>query len=926
MKTETITFPNGKMCKVTFPENFSEDAKRIVAHKYFYGSDDNKIETDFSHLVDRVVYTNALWLAKTRSQYIDEEERSSHAYFWQQIDSINVADQWAWKDFSHINQEDMPPYIAEHIEHLKDMIYTQRFAFNSPVWFNIGNPYAKPQVPACFILGVEDNIESISESFSVEMEIYRSGSGSGTNYSKLRSSKERISGGGLASGPCSFMKISDVVAAVTKSGGKTRRAAQMKILNIDHGDIEEFITQKSREEDKAYALIREGYDSSFDNPEGAYGSVFFQNSNQSVRVTDKFMKCVEKDEDWYVYERYPVRDLKFYNAVDKGYKKIADAPQGVVVTNGTDTVIFPDQSDEGFKVIKVYKARYLMDLIAEMAWKCGDPGLQFHDTVNWWHTCRNDGEITGSNPCSEYMFLDDTSCNLGSLKLTAYYDVQTGKFDFDLYRKDIQTAITAMDAWIDYSWYPSSKIAEETKKYRTLGLGYTDLGALLMKMGIAYGSPEAIEITAALTAIKTYEGYLTSHRLAKETEPFPRFKYNSMTEVLTNHYHSLGKFESKDNAFMHEAFKLREDFLRMVKDEDFAVRNAQISVIAPTGTISFMMDAHTTGIEPPIALKAYKTLVGGGTLTLTIPEVKDGLKALGYKDAAVNDLIDVLENEGEEEFLKALKPSERPVFATALSNVNPVPVEAHLKMMAAVQPFISGAISKTVNVPNYYTAEDIKNIYIKAWKLGLKAIAVYRDGSKGSQPVKVKDEKPREAEARKDNGRFRLNKLPETRDSLTHKFSIGGVKGYMIVGFYENNKPGEIFLKINKEGSTISGLADSWAKTMSIAMQAGVPVEYLVEEFKHMRFEPAGFTNNKDIRVATSIVDYVVRFLELVNNSEVDPKTRSIDINENVEKVEPEGNDEVKLTGDICSLCGGNLIQTGSCKTCRQCGATTGCG
>jgi len=904
---------------VEFPAHFSQQAVNIVASKYFYGKliNNQKEEQSFKSLVNRVIYTNALWGALD-GYFTDEDKQIAKSV--KTIQTVHGKNMKSYKDFMNKTlSEDLQIYIEE----LKRLIYKQAFSFNSPVWFNIGNPYSKPQVSACFIIGIEDTMESIEKSIVSEMEIYRAGSGSGINYSALRSSKERISGGGYSSGPCSFMKVADVAAGVTKSGGKTRRAAQMRILNVDHGDIEDFILQKSEEEKKALTLIANGYSSSFDDPKGAYGSVFFQNSNQSVRVTDAFMRAVEADDLWVTIERYP-RDIN--QAETQSVKTI---PQGTIVKYNDENYLLTQ--GKYFKIINGYKARYLFDIICKSAWTCGDPGMQFDTTINKWHTCPASDRINGSNPCSEYMFIDNTSCNLGSLKLTEFLDANNN-FDAEAFTKAVHLVSTALDIWIDRAYYPTTEIAEATKKFRTIGLGFTDLGALLLRKGLAYGSEQARLYASLISALMTIGAYAQSSILASKLGSFPEFEKNAqyVKNILFKHKEHFDKLveryslaESENKELWNLALKVEEQW-RILEQNNFVVRNAQTTVIAPTGTISFMMDCETTGIEPPIALISYKTIVGGGLLKLVIPSVRKALQVLGYSAEQIEALDQILNSRGEDAFIEAINPEHRSVFATALSKTNTIDAVSHVKMMAAVQPFISGAISKTVNMPNSATVEDVKNIYTLAWKEQLKAIAIYRDGSKGSQPVTTSLENKDNAVLQNGRPKPVRKKLPATRPSITHKFTINGVDGFMTIGLYENGQPGEVFIKVNKEGSTISGFADSWATMFSIALQYGVSLEYLIDKFMYTRFEPAGFTDNPDIRIAYSIIDYIAKYLKLTF---LDGKDQTIPLTPEEQKLEQSKQTSLpKQTGIFCRNCGGPLIQSGSCMTCPTCGETTGCG
>ncbi|MHB0972132.1 MAG: vitamin B12-dependent ribonucleotide reductase [Thermoanaerobaculia bacterium] len=707
-------------------------------------------------------------------------------------------------------------------DELTHILLYQMASFNSPVWFNVGVE-AKPQCSACFINSVNDTMDSILGLAKTEGMLFKYGSGTGSNLSSIRSSRENLAGGGTASGPVSFMKGYDSFAGVIKSGGKTRRAAKMVILNADHPDIVDFINCKAREEKKAWALIDAGYDGAFNAVGGAYDSVQFQNANHSVRVSDDFMRAFERGADW-----------------------------------NTWSVTAPKQP------MGTYKARELMRQIAESAWICGDPGMQFDTTINDWHPCPNTARINASNPCSEYMFLDDSACNLASLNLMKFYTEEKG-FDVDSYRAALRTVITAQEIVVDYASYPTDAIAKNSHAFRPLGIGYANLGALLMARGVPYDSEEGREYAAAITAILSGESYAQSSRIAEKLGPFAGYEANEkpFLRVIDKH---------RKHAYRINPKNVPSDLIQAARatwDEAYALgdkngfRNAQISVLAPTGTIAFMMDCDTTGVEPDIALVKYKKLVGGGMLKIVNNTVPVALKRLGYDQKQSNDIIHYIDENDTIEGAPHLLDEHLAVFDCAFKpahGTRSISWRGHLRMMAAVQPFISGAISKTINMPTDATVEDIESAYFEAWKLGLKAVAVYRDGCKRSQPLSTKRDKGVDGLV---EARAVRKKLPDERESITHKFSIGGHEGYITVGKYEDGTPGEIFITMAKEGATMSGLMDSFATMTSISLQYGVPLQLLVDKFTHTRFEPSGFTKNPEIPMAKSIMDYIFKWLAI---------------------------------------------------------------
>src|SRR6266699_3810024 len=777
---------------VEAPSSWSETATNIVASKYFRGRlGTRERESSVRQLLDRVAKTITKWGVKGQ-YFLDEEEA--------QI------------------------FEAE----LTHILLNQMAAFNSPVWFNVGVE-DRPQCSACFINSVRDDMRSIMQLAMTEGMLFKYGSGTGSNLSALRSSKEHLSTGGKASGPVSFMKGYDAFAGVIKSGGRTRRAAKMVILNADHPDVVEFIWSKANEEKKAWALIDAGYDGAVDGE--AYGSVFFQNANNSVRVNDEFMRAVETDADWSMLN---VKDGK---------------PSRTV------------------------KARHLWQTIAEQAHFCGDPGLQFDTTINDWHTCPNTGRINASNPCSEYMHLDDSACNLASLNLMRFVEPD-GSFDVAAFRHAVDIVIAAQDIVVDRSSYPTPEIAATAHAYRELGLGYANLGALLMSLGLPYDSDAGREYAAAVTALMCGEAHRHSAAVAAVLGPYEGYARNREPQLGVIEKHRAHAYKLDPAlvpldllAAAREAWDGAREAARAA-----GVRNSQLTVLAPTGTIAFMMDCDTTGVEPDIALVKYKKLVGGGVLKLVNHTVPRALRRVGYEAREIQEIVEYIDEQETIEGAPGLRPEHLPVFdcafrpARGARSIHPL---GHLRMMGAVQPFISGAISKTINVPESATPEEIANAYIESWRLGLKAVAVYRDGCKRSQPLSTsKDQTRVKVEAAPGVGvtvegqpRAVRRRLPDERRAITHKFSIAGHDGYVTVGMYEDGQLGEIFLVMAKEGSVVSGLMDCFATAVSMALQYGVPLQVLVDKFSHVRFEPSGFTNNPEIPIAKSIVDYIFRWL-----------------------------------------------------------------
>ena len=778
---------------VEVPAFWSQLATNVVVSKYFRGHlGTPERETSVRQLIDRVVNTIAAW-AETQHYFASEE--------------------------------DLRAFQAE----LTHLLVHQKMSFNSPVWFNVGVE-AHPQCSACFINSVQDSMSSIMDLAKTEAMLFKFGSGAGSNLSTLRSSKEKMSGGGTASGPVSFMRGYDAFAGVVKSGGKTRRAAKMVILDVDHPDIAEFVNCKLREEKKAWALIEAGYDPSFTGE--AYGSVAFQNANHSVRVTDEFMGAVQADGEWTTH------------AVRGG------APM--------DT----------------YRARDLIHKMAEAAWVCGDPGIQYDTTINDWNPVANSDRQYATNPCSEFSFINDSSCNLASLNLMKFVR-DDGEFDVEAFRYAARLTITAQEILVDNASYPTPKITDNSHLFRPLGLGYANLGALLMSRGLAYDSHEGQAYAGAITSIMTAEAYRQSAIIARDHGgPFAEYRKNEepFLRVIEKHRDAAHGIPDKQSvpADLHRA-------ARDIWDETLALgtaygyRNAQTTLLAPTGTIAFMMDCDTTGIEPDIALVKYKKLVGEGFLKIVNQTVPGALRKLGYTHEQVDAIVAYVNERETIEGAPELRPEHLSVFDCAFKPMNgtrSIHYMGHLRMMSAVQPFLSGAISKTVNMPEAATPEEIESVYLEGWRLGLKAIAIYRDNSKRSQPLMTGKKKDKEVEAAAPiaaptpaEPKPYRRRLPAERTAITHKFDISGHEGYITVGLYPDGQPGEIFLKMAKEGSTISGLMDSFATTVSVALQYGVPLHDLVHKFAHVRFEPSGFTANPEIPIAKSVIDYIFRWL-----------------------------------------------------------------
>jgi ribonucleoside-diphosphate reductase alpha chain len=861
---------------VEMPRSWSQTATNVVVSKYFrgqLGAPDR--ERSVRQLIGRVADTIAGW-------------GRQGGYF--------------------AAEEDAQTFHAE----LKHILLYQFACFNSPVWFNVGIE-AKPQCSACFINAAEDTMDSILTLAKTEGMLFKYGSGTGSNLSKLRSSREPLAGGGTASGPVSFMKGFDAFAGVIKSGGKTRRAAKMVILDIDHPDIEDFIRCKEREERKAWALIDAGYEGGFNVQGGAYDSIAYQNANHSVRVTDEFMQAVVADGEWQTRAR---------------------------ITK---------------KPMQTFKARGLMKEIAEAAWVCGDPGMQYDTTINDWHTCAATDRIYASNPCSEYMFLDDTACNLASLNLMRFFDAETG-FDVESFRQTCEVVISAMEMIVGNASYPTPKIGESSHKFRPLGIGYANLGALLMARGLPYDSESGRDYAAAITALMSGASYAQSARIAEAMGPFAAYETNRepMLRVMRKHRDATKRLEAAHVPLdlLQAAKKSWDEVVEL--GEEHGLRNSQISVLAPTGTIAFMMDCDTTGVEPDIALVKYKKLVGGGVIKIVNNTVPAALKRLGYDKDEVRAIVEFVDEHDTIEGAPAFKEEHLPVFDCAFKPAQgsrSIHYMGHLKMLAAVQPYISGAISKTINMPEETTPEEILQAYVEGWQMGLKAIAIYRDNCKRSQPLSTKkDEQPAPAvQVPLQERRAVRRKLSDERRAITHKFSINDHEGYLTVGLYDDGQPGEIFLVMAKEGSTISGLMDSLATSISIALQYGVPLQTLVDKFSHTRFEPSGFTKNPEIPIAKSITDYIFRWLASKFLSRDDKVAAGVILRD-----EPELPPSVPLRGGgrleavavavsaeivspprstflyqqdapSCHECGAIMVRNGSCYKCLNCGSTSGC-
>ena len=902
LRTAAITGPGGEVYfeqkDVEVPSTWSQTATNVVVQKYFRGKLDTPgRESSIKQLIGRVVDTLCQWGDKGRYFATDADR-----------DTFGVE--------------------------LTHLLVKQKMAFNSPVWFNLGAE-PDPQCSACFINSVDDSMDSILTLAKTEGMLFKYGSGTGSNLSSLRSSREFLNGGGIASGPVSFMKGFDSFAGAIKSGGKTRRAAKMVILNVEHPDIMEFVQCKSSEEKKAWALIDAGYDGGFNVVGGAYDTVSYQNANHSVRVTDEFMESVTRDGEWST-------------------RAVVDG-----------------------RVVDTYKARELFRTISEAAHQCGDPGLQFDTIINAYHTSPVSGRINASNPCSEYMYLDDSACNLASLNLRKFQNAD-GELEVEDIKRAVELTILAQEIIVDFAKYPTEKIAANSHKFRPLGLGFANLGALLMSRGVPYDSEPGRAYAAAITALMCGHAYATSARISKDaTGPFEGYEVNAepFVDVMKKHRRHVDQI---DSAFVPW------DLLDAARDSwdtaisrggKYGYRNGQATVLAPTGTIGFMMDCDTTGVEPDIALVKYKRLVGGGMLKIVNHTVPEALSRLGYDDEQVKIIKKHIDEDETIEGAPGLLPEHLPVFDCAFRAQNgtrSIHYMGHIRMMAACQPFLSGAISKTVNLPTDCTVEDIEDAYLEAWKLGLKAIAVYRDGCKRTQPLSTgstDDKLARAAEimeavvkiAADGAPAARRHKLPVERQSLTHKFQVAGHEGYITVGLYEDGTPGEIFVRMAKEGSVIAGLMDSFGTAISLSLQHGVPLKLLCEKFRGTRFEPSGFTGNPEIPRSSSIMDYIFRWLDLKfiqpHEAGDEPSSSQLDLpsvpvlpkdGPLVTEVRSAGASmstspgangsvhvEVKTANssswvmDVdappCHECGTIMVRSGACHKCINCGATSGC-
>ena len=885
---------------VEFPDTWSLNATNIVSQKYFRGTPGtSEREVSLRQVIDRVADTIANWGIQG-GYFVDEAEAEAFR------------------------------------NELKYILVTQRAAFNSPVWFNIGVKGVPQQASACFILAVEDTMDGILNWYREEGTIFKGGSGSGINLSAIRSSAETLKGGGTASGPVSFMRGADASAGTIKSGGKTRRAAKMVILNVDHPDIEEFIWCKSREEKKARALAAAGFDMDLDGSDSF--SVQYQNANNSVRVTDDFMQAVKEDRDW---------DLK---AVKDG------------------------------RTVRTMKARDLWRQLATASWECADPGLQFDTTINKWHTAHAAGRINGSNPCSEYMHIDNSACNLSSINLLKYLN-DDDSFDVDAYRHTIEVMFTAQEILVGNADYPTEKIAENSRLFRQLGLGYANIGALLMALGMPYDSDGGRAWAAALTSMMTGHAYATSARIASRMGPFAGFTANEryMLNVLRMHRDADKEIDNIDAVQADLVEAATASWTSAVRDgEEYGVRNSQATVLAPTGTIGLMMDCDTTGIEPDLGLVKFKKLVGGGNMTIVNQTVPRALKKLGYEKPVVERIVGYIDTNKTIVGSPDLRTEHLPAFACSMGD-NVIHYQGHVRMMGAVQPFLSGAISKTVNMPENATIEEIEQIHMLSWELGLKAVAIYRDNCKVGQPLSTMKKDDDKTDTGSSNAATATvervierivnqpvrHKLPRSRRGRTFEFRVADCKGFANVGEYEDGRPGEIFLTVSKQGSTLAGIMDSFAKSISYGLQYGVPLHAFVEAFVNTRFEPAGMTDDPDIRMASSIIDYLFRRLAVeymtpAERAELGIFTReerlqptlpgveetAVDTAQGVDMIaDPKtipsagelaasmaagvmdhGSSKSARTGAICSTCGSsNMRRAGACHVCGDCGSTSGC-
>jgi ribonucleoside-diphosphate reductase alpha chain len=854
---------------VEFPKFWSQTATNIVAQKYFRGRMSSpERERSVKQMIDRVVNTTGRW-GREGGYFASEEEAQTFE------------------------------------DELRAILVNQLAAFNSPVWFNVGFE-EKPQCSACFILSIDDSMDAILDWIRREGVIFRGGSGSGVNLSRLRSSKEQLSKGGYASGPVSFMRGADASAGTIKSGGKTRRAAKMVVLDVDHPDIEEFIWCKAREEEKARVLEAAGYDMSLDSPDWA--SIQYQNANNSVRISDAFMQAVEADADWNLTAR----------------------------TDGT--------------VVETVKARKLLHQISEAAWRCADPGVQFDTTINAWHTLPNTGRINASNPCSEYMSIDDSACNLASLNLMKFRR-EDGELDVEAFEHAVDVVFLAQEILVGNSSYPTPEIERNAKAYRQLGLGYANLGALLMARGLAYDSDEGRAYAAAITALMTGRAYRKSAEIAGRMGPFAGYRPNAaaMLGVIAKHRAAVGNIAHADTVpsdLLGAARKAWDDALDLGEVNGY--RNAQATVLAPTGTISFMMDCDTTGVEPDFSLVKSKKLVGGGEITIVNKTVPLGLEKLGYAPNEIDEVVAFIDERNTIVGAPYVKGEHYPVFDCAVGD-RAIHYRGHVKMMGAIQPFISGAISKTVNLPESATIDEVAQLYIESWHLGVKAVAIYRDNCKVAQPLSGKGDKSAQgtltpAAAATMVAAPKRRRLPDDRTEVGRKFRVGEYEGYIHVGLFEDGTPGDIFVDIAKDGTTMAGLVNSLMIAVSMGLQYGVPPEVYVSKLSHLRFEPSGPTNDADIRNAKSIVDYIFRwfgkkFLDVDQQEEAG--ILSMEVRAKLAEQYANGGAaapaEAPAPGQTalfnsfedaieCNRCGGRMVRAGTCYTCRDCGTSTGCG
>jgi ribonucleoside-diphosphate reductase alpha chain len=851
---------------VEFPRFWSQTATNIVAQKYFRGRlSSPERERSVKQMIGRVVDTIGSW-GRAGGYFATDEEADT--------------------------------FEAE----LKAILVNQYASFNSPVWFNVGFE-EKPQCSACFILSIDDSMESILDWIRREGVIFRGGSGSGLNLSKLRSSKEQLSKGGYASGPVSFMRGADASAGTIKSGGKTRRAAKMVVLDVDHPDVEEFIWCKAKEERKARVLEQAGYDMSLDSPDWA--SIQYQNANNSVRVSDAFMEAVLESKEWNLTAR----------------------------TDGT--------------VVATGDARDLLRQLSEAAWQCADPGVQYDTTINAWHTLPNTGRINASNPCSEYMSIDDSACNLSSLNLMKFRR-EDGEFDVAAFEHAVDVMFLAQEICVGYSSYPTPEIDANAKAFRQLGLGYANLGALLMARGFPYDSDDGRAYAAAITALMTGRAYRKSAEVAQRMGSFAGYRPNAaaMMGVIAKHRAAVGNIQHSDSVpddLLGAARRAWDDALDL--GEVHGYRNAQATVLAPTGTISFMMDCDTTGVEPDFSLVKSKKLVGGGEITIVNKTVSMSLDKLGYAPSEADEVVAFIDERNTIVGAPYVKSEHYPVFDCAIGD-RAIHYMGHVKMMGAVQPFLSGAISKTVNLPEEATVEDVSQLLIEAWQLGVKAIAIYRDNCKVAQPLSGSADKslapvllPVVPAAQP-----KRRRIPDDRVEVGRKFKVGEYEGYIHVGLFDDGTPGDIFVDIAKEGTTLAGLMNSFMISVSLGLQYGVPLEVYVSKFSHMRFEPSGLTNDADIRVAKSIVDYIFRWMGkkfLTSEQQEEAGILTAEVKARLAQAyaagEPSGQaHEAPPAGQTalfnnwedaveCSRCGGRMVRTGSCYTCRDCGTNTGC-